>query len=601
MTKNADFNALMVSQIAAPADPQMQLPFRPKLVAGVQPVWHSRECLIMVGAAQTVTLRGKAVSAVLPGLLPLLDGTRTLAQLQAQAHGVGPKALEQTLMLLFMRGLLAGEPAAAADPLYPELERDPRWHRTLCAYERYLDVTRTCRSAAAALAAMRRARLLLIGDSDYAIAVLAALKGLGLGAATLLTPRETLAQQARALADADCDVRALVQDLAATALDTDAFTIAAFVAGKAGVPQAMAWADRLRGASLLYAVLGTHELRIGPCVQASASACLHCAQAGGVFDENDGGDYGPLELELGAERVAHKLLQLITRLMAIDSVERSETLDSATLLFKARPVLRQFGCAHCAPLTASWSGREGLELGGAHLAPLAWFYHRHSQHAEYLMAPKGHQAHYASKNRQASAGAYKRYRSRPRTPQAELSARSPGFARLSQLLHLAVGRRTVPVGAGLHLALRFTPSGGSMSSQNVYVLSYEDETCGVHYFDPNGYWQCLSTDLPALDALGLAAPTDRPTRFALLLTCSHARLESKYGNTAYRYAFYDAGALIASLQALAPHQRFACQAHADFDDDATTALHGSLPTNEFATAFVLLTDAPESTSITFAK
>ncbi|NHZ79385.1 hypothetical protein F2P44_08860 [Massilia sp. CCM 8695] len=592
MTTIIDFQAALVSLSAEPSDPQMRLPMHPKLVAGVQPVWHSRECLIMVGGPTTITLRGKAVSVVLPSLLPLLDGTRTLAQIGEQMRGIGARAVQQALMLLFMRGLLVGEPVPCTDPLQLELERDARWRRLLNTYERYLDETRVCQSAGAVLAAMRRGKLLLISDSGYAITVLKALKELGLGCATLLTPHADLVEQATALSDASWDLKVQQQPLdALLAANDEHDAVCAFISAEPAVERALALGDALHGQRLLYAVLGERELRIGPCVDVPSSACLHCAKASGTFERGNDRHYGALELELGAERVAHKLLQLFTHVVAIDSIERSETLDSDTLVFTAQPVFRQFGCSHCAPLSASWPERPGLDLGGARLAPLPWFYHRSSQHAAYAMAPKGHQVHYASKNKQASAGGYKIYRSRPSTALAELDKQSPRFAQLSQLLGSAVGRRVWQAGPNLSFALRLTPSGGNMSSQNVYVLSYEEHTRGCYYFNPRGYWQRLADHAPALTQLGLLCDGDLQPRFALLLTCSHARLESKYNNAAYRYAFYDAGTLVASLQALAPQHEFICHTSAHFDDDAVAALFGGLQTNEFATAVVVLTDA----------
>lgn len=575
---------VMASQARA-VDPQMQLPARPLWPRGWVPVWHSRECLVVLGGPQPVTLRGKAVATVLPALLPLLDGRRSSAELASALPQFGARAVHQVLSLLFLRGLLVqGEERPLAAASGGPLAEAADWA------ERHLDVTRVHRSVGAAMGSLQSARLLLLADSPAVFEILTTLAAQGLGAVELVSPDPALLEQALPIASAHFELithhdqfDSFLTRAASEGLRCDA---AAVVLREPDHERVRRLSEHAFGQRILYAVLGEHQLSIGPGLERGDAACMDCAVHSGALEPRSHGPFDACQQAWAAQRCAQRLLELLTRLTPVLSLNQVEWLDAAELRFHSRPVLRQFSCPHCG---AGRGGQAGVALGGQGRAPLPWLYHSQTQHEAAQMLPKGHQEHYSSKNRKAAAGGYKVYRS---CPAVALDALAPGseIAALSELVRLALSKREEPGPDGQPVMKRLSPSGGSMTSQNLYLLSAGDELApGVHAYDPRGRWQRISTAVPALDSLHLGTehPGEVPTH-VLLLSTAHARLESKYRSVAYRYAWYDSGVLLASLQFLAQAMGYELRVSADFNDDAATALIGTPMSNEFVTAVVTL-------------
>lgn len=92
-------DALLVSSAVATARR------RPALLPGCRVVSDGDRCLVESGGT-VVTLEGQAAQALLPRLLPLLDGTRTLAELAAELGPAIAPAIDQALALLDANRLL---------------------------------------------------------------------------------------------------------------------------------------------------------------------------------------------------------------------------------------------------------------------------------------------------------------------------------------------------------------------------------------------------------------------------------------------------------------------------------------------------------------
>ena len=93
----------------------MALPERPALAPWCRLVQDGSRVLIERGGT-LVTLEGGAARALLPTLLPLLDGTRTLEELEATlGHAVAP-AVDNVLALLAEHQLLVNGPTAEGHP-----------------------------------------------------------------------------------------------------------------------------------------------------------------------------------------------------------------------------------------------------------------------------------------------------------------------------------------------------------------------------------------------------------------------------------------------------------------------------------------------------
>lgn len=118
------------------------------------------------------------------------------------------------------------------------------------------------------------------------------------------------------------------------------------------------------------------------------------------------------------------------------------------------------------------------------------------------------------------------------------------------------------------------PSAGSLASQSLYLvdLKSDSDTAGVHYLHPDGRAFRIASAQAAQDA-GLSDMLDG-AEVGFIATAALARLESKYGRKAYRFAHYDAGVMLAALQALAREDDVPLRCRADLDDAALEALLG---------------------------
>src|SRR5262249_1568129 len=154
MQVRADFMGRIVD-----ADPQLEMPERPRFSQALVAIpWPGG--LLVDGTDERQVLRGRATQVLLPRLLPLLDGTRSITQLQQQMPDVPTAAIHNAVALLFTRGLLED---AAADP---EGEFDDTNGETLSFFNRHVDVTRVNRSGKQALARLKASEVIVIARGD---------------------------------------------------------------------------------------------------------------------------------------------------------------------------------------------------------------------------------------------------------------------------------------------------------------------------------------------------------------------------------------------------------------------------------------------------
>src|SRR5262249_10266394 len=120
--------------------------------------------LLVEGSDEQQVLRGQATRTLLPRLLPLLDGTRTLSQLMASLPEVPAGHTQQAVALLYTRGLLED---AGDDPEVDDGSFDPR---TLAFFRRNVDATRVNRSAWQAARRVMNAEVVVYGDGEDSVA-----------------------------------------------------------------------------------------------------------------------------------------------------------------------------------------------------------------------------------------------------------------------------------------------------------------------------------------------------------------------------------------------------------------------------------------------
>lgn len=116
--------------------------------------------LVVEGAEERQLLRGAAATTLIPHLLTVLDGTRTLAELCSFMPDVPADHIQAALALLYTRGLLEDGDSAQSD-LPPSANPN-----TVSFLRRHVDLTRLNKSAWQASSRLAQAKILVISDDS---------------------------------------------------------------------------------------------------------------------------------------------------------------------------------------------------------------------------------------------------------------------------------------------------------------------------------------------------------------------------------------------------------------------------------------------------
>ena len=154
---------------------------RPRLVRELV-LLPFREELIVDGTSYLQILRGKSTRNVLPAVMALLDGTRTLLELESAVPGVPAEHVQTTVSLLFNCGLIEN---GVAEP-------DPTANQqTLDFFRRHVGVTGTNASGEQAYKRLQTSEVVILGGGRQEQALKSVLETTGVGR-VLLLDRESL-------------------------------------------------------------------------------------------------------------------------------------------------------------------------------------------------------------------------------------------------------------------------------------------------------------------------------------------------------------------------------------------------------------------------
>jgi SagB-type dehydrogenase family enzyme len=106
-------------------DPQFKLPERPLFSNYFTLIPHMEDGLIIDGGIEKQLLRGKATKTLIPELIPLLDGTRTILELTEELPEYSPRNIYEAIALLYTRGVIQEgyQKMDSGSPYLPYLER----------------------------------------------------------------------------------------------------------------------------------------------------------------------------------------------------------------------------------------------------------------------------------------------------------------------------------------------------------------------------------------------------------------------------------------------------------------------------------------------
>lgn len=488
-SRTADGISAAFLAAATNGDPQFALPERPRVVPSLQQVWLD-DGLVIDGGMSRRHFRGESVRALLPRLMPLLDGSRDHEELAREVE-LKDVELRQMLSTMFAAGMLIDGPP------YPDGGDSDAY------FERMADASRRNRSIQDVRAKLESRSVLVVGEGAPAVALRRALTESHLMVATDDTAVE--------------DVFLCV----IIGLDEPASRQIEKRARIAGVP--------------LYPVqFGEFESSIGPISHHDFGPCLACI---GYAVPANGGALSETGLRSQALLVAIELTLIVADAGRPASEKSAIGIRGTDLLTSTRWVPRRAECSVCG--------------AGQELDVETEIAYRYETSVEFpprrLGNPRDHQGHFESGSVRLT---YDR-RSFPEAPLVELppgepvddAHRSP-LGELARLLLTAFGYK--PEAEQSIRPRRWAPSGGNLGSPQAYLT-----VTGMPGLVDGDYAYVARDHALALLKAHASDVSDQPTRVELFVVNELGRVWKKYSAFAYRVTALDAGVVIAHLSLVA--------------------------------------------------
>jgi SagB-type dehydrogenase family enzyme len=521
------------------SDAEMTLPERPRLVPELHVFPFGRDGMIVDGAGAPQVLGGASARVVLPRLMRLLDGTRSLDEIAAALPRYSATAIRDAVWLLYSRGLLEDGASPAPPPELADMD---------AFLGRFIDVTRVNRNRGEALARLASARLAIVGSPGGAARVADALAGAGFGE----------------IAIGDRDDATLVVAVATDPQDD--------------LDRALddAWE---RGVRALQIRVGSDGAEIGPLFVPGKSGCHRCLRA--IYPEvpahGEDSDVAELFLGIGALAAFH-IVSGIGDAHLYNVQHRLAQTPHGTVL-RDRIAARLPGCDRC--------GIAGPELDPESPAGRTWLLHCSlAMPPRELLTPRTHQNHYSSHSVALARQLPEPYHggvtvslSAPdllRVPPPWRTARSieqtVGLPHVTTLCAYAAGYREIAAGTPWRVA----PTGGAIGSPELFVVA--SGAAGLddgvyHYHGPRHALERLrdvSSD-QIRSALGTSAPLPP---IVIVSAGALAKVRRKYGSFAYRVVNLDAGVALAYLHEVAAALGLPVVEYPDIADEALSDLVG---------------------------
>lgn len=470
-------------------DPQFQVPTHPCFSPGVATTWWG-QTLVIEGVERRRILRGRTAMEVLPRILRMLDGTRTVQQISHES-GISPTIIEPTLSLLYSCGVLYQGPVPGETPDALQL-----------LLGRLLDTTRANRNPTDALERLR-AGCVLISGALTELGPLLTSCGVTVGSLTDYHPGQR-------------GIRLLVvthQELRSQQVHS---------------------AYRERIPVLPLGVVSAGELVVGPTIEHDYGPCPDCAHD--PRNQHHGGCIA------GAHRaqVAAEILGLLSRVGHPLTVRgRARVTAEGTV---TEQVLRRPDCPVCtvAELPAGTPASSFVRYEQLVEFP-----------PQRLVNPKDHQHHFELGNLALqSEFPFTRAGADDIALDGHDAGPSPDgrttIDDLAHVLRLSCGLKTTPTtGTKVH---RWAPTGGNLGSVASLIESVRIDGIpdGIYGYDP------CNDSLRQLQTLGDGP--DRHTHLRVLLVGDLHKVARKYQAFALRVVLLDAGVATAFASIAATHR-----------------------------------------------
>ena len=582
-------------------DPQFALPHCPHFPAEFVTI-PIADGLLIDGGDELQVFRGRATKVLLPRLLPLLDGTRTLQQIAENLPDISFQAIYNALSLLYTRGLLED---SAADPITNGENVNPQ---TLAFFRRYVDNTRVNRSALQAQARLQQTEVIVFtfgpNAQETSVLLTSLLRETGVSHVEAVSCKLSYTELSEFM-------RAGQQNKLIVAF-VEGEDDRAFLGGlddicaEVGIP----W--------LRAAFYDDQHLELGPYFERGETACYRCFTRAIQAKR----DTTPINIT----DVSTKLLSRIAlNLLAVETIYLLSRIASpATGLAVMRYDLANWqtqrlhfpklpGCIRCRSLQAPGENAEIDEYMGWIDTALVYedavaFPSRH------LLDPKAHQVHYRSDNLEL-AHEGKRYFSAKHIalPDQQDLYQLPGETleclsrntqekrplegltqnRLATLLLLSAGIRINNSESSSKLQ-RWSATGGNLGSVELYVvvLRINGLDPGFYFYQPIEHCLASIQYLHAIEDtysfVQSATPNAVNADALIITTAAYRRVSHKYGAFGYRICNLDAGFALGQIHVAGRSLGLQTQVVPDWADDVIAKQFNLKDLEEMVTAVVAI-------------
>ncbi len=509
-------------------DPELRLPERPRLIDELLVSPAGADGVLFAGGESTQVLRGRSARDLLPRLLPLLDGERTLEQLALELDGVTDRGVHDAIALLFSRGVLEdGRP-----------EEDAQAPQDVVSFlGRYNDVSRANRNR---------------GEAWRRLA----------GAVVRVEGAEALAAIVRGqLAAAGARI--------AGATGAGALRVVVSTGDEPVEPERLD--EWLRAGGVFLVRLGAREAHLGPMLAGGVTVCAGCLAA---THPHPYGRPEALEAELWLSLAAQQVLIDLTRLsgsLIHRGFHRCFVHADGALGQETRLTPRMPGCPRCGIAGERWAPDDPRLL--------PWIYHSAtSMTRRSTLALKEHQAHYLASNTKLATAAV------DALPAAS-PVRLPPPAALDGALgwgprreHVAPERLGLQELSGVLVRMagevgdgprrrRLVPTGGNLGSVRLWVLARRVDGLerGAYLYEPRDHSLRFRSDVPDEQLAGALGGGSSLPACVVLGAGDVAKGSRKYRAFAFRLVHFDAGVALAYGHAVCRALGLHVREYPDFD------------------------------------
>lgn len=577
-------------------DPQFAMPQRPHFPRDLMVV-PLKDGLLIEGAADQQVLRGKATKRLLPRLLPLLDGKRTLEEVAQALPDTSIEVVFNMIALLYTRGLLEDSTADPAD--FDAKSIDPQ---VLSYFRRHVDTTRVNQSALQSLARLASAQIAVLAygphTQETCAEICTQLQQTGVGMVNAIAWGTDL----KVLLEKPAD-RRLVLVLVEGQEDQALFQELDEQCARYSIPWLRVGIDPKRQIA-----------EMGPYFERGETACYRCfARANAEFveesEESEGANGFQVKQQLAvriwAQMLVLEAVYLLSRIAPPSTGIHVMQYNLEDWSNQRIDYPRLPGCSICRPAP--------VEMG--YIEPALVYEDSVAFASRHLLDPKDHQVHYRASNMEL-AHEGKRYPGNPRvalSPREHLAGASgstleclPGSQELkapAQPLNVDALASLLLKGAGVRhddgvktsKLQRWSPTGGNLGSVELYVVvsRVEGLAPGVYFYQSQDHMLAYLRQMEREEYASLlqgAILTDSGTQpDALILSVgAYHRVGHKYSTFAYRVINLDAGVALAQMHMVAHSLGISAQTVQRWADDVMVELLDLEDIQEMVTAALAL-------------